>query len=983
MSGAQSCWTSSSQGSTRLASGSSRIGEGSNVNPCLHWPSVSGWSTWALDSAQRRARVSLLARQRATARLAWVAWKARADRSAHQRELWRLAFQTWKVVTQQVAQLQGLFVRGSRRRVESAFVAWRQRVVQSQGLWLRGSRRRAGAAFMAWRQQAMLARERSTWWVGARSHRMTQMVGRCLREWRRLPRATPVSSDSSQGTSTRRPVRKAGTSPDGSSLSDSDPESWWQDIRRGLRRLGKDHPLSGVMWFQFKDHGLSDDGAYRLEVHQKSVSESKGLMQQKREDPHNSLGRCRFSAFAIINVRRPGEIVNRGVDLREVRRAVVAAVRMSGSTWKSHRGLRKSGTAPPSSAASGGSWANRFAPLSSSSEEEHPVEPPRPRTQAPRPSGPSRPVSRTRKPGRAPSAPHPGPTSSDDTSSSPESTWSRNSQDLQELKEALQKESQAREAAAEARMEQLSRQLQESQRAAEERRVSEQRAAEERRASEQRAAEERWAADRLAAEARETARQLAVDESVAQQIAADERRAADRRSAEAQLEERLQAVIESQVQRLALVQASPSPVESDARGPAAAVSSPVQETPISREGHELVEPASVVTCDVENRGVHSPPEESCAGVAMQPPHTCDFVSLPVKVCAALRENVVAHGKQGVDAQHLFYDAARRYRSLGQVAGCVHPTSQIRQCLKARVSDTDRVLGSQVVHSLTSALATVTENCARCGCGHAESPVQIWTCQVGTKRSAVALLKTVYLPVCGFCSADVWPGAFDNFPVVSPPPLAAATDTPGDGGGMVPQPEHSEPNESPEESGVGSHGGPGGSGGDDPGWRARRTGGSWRRSWRFASRKDEQHALKEALKAMEKAVDKYHKEVEGSSHVFGRLLRFVRQVREVRELEPVRYAMEMVRLGTLAGGSEEPVLSDHSLLSEVARHCFGSLSSEYRELSSVLKEARDDKSLTLDVIVVPLARLVMPDKGEMASIGPFLRRVRQSQDRQSR
>ncbi|KAK3256159.1 hypothetical protein CYMTET_34692, partial [Cymbomonas tetramitiformis] len=84
--------------------------------------------------------------------------------------------------------------------------------------------------------------------------------------------------------------------------------------------------------------------------------------------------------------------------------------------------------------------------------------------------------------------------------------------------------------------------------------------------------------------------------------------------------------------------------------------------------------------------------------------------------------------------------------------------------------------------------------------------------------------------------------------------------------------------------------------------------------RSSSRKYEQHAL-EALKAMEKAVDKYHEEVEGSSHVFGRLLRFVRQVREVRELEPVRYAMEMMRLGTPVGGSAELVLSDHSLLSE--------------------------------------------------------------------
>ncbi|KAK3232746.1 hypothetical protein CYMTET_56916 [Cymbomonas tetramitiformis] len=66
------------------------------------------WSTWTLDSARR---VALPARQHAIARLAWVAWKARTDRSAHQRELQRLAFQAWNDVTQQVAQLQGLFVR--------------------------------------------------------------------------------------------------------------------------------------------------------------------------------------------------------------------------------------------------------------------------------------------------------------------------------------------------------------------------------------------------------------------------------------------------------------------------------------------------------------------------------------------------------------------------------------------------------------------------------------------------------------------------------------------------------------------------------------------------------------------------------------------------------------------------------------------------------------------------------------------------------
>ena len=102
-------------------------------------------------------------------------------------------------------------------------------------------------------------------------------------------------------------------------------------------------------------------------------------------------------------------------------------------------------------------------------------------------------------------------------------------------------------------------------------------------------------------------------------------------------------------------------------------------------------------------------------------------------------------------------------------------------MKARVSSDDRVLGSQVVHTLTSALAPVKENCARCGCESTEAPVQMWTCQTCTKGSVVAQFKPAYLPVCTFCSADVWPGALDEFPEVSPPQPAAAADEAGTGG----------------------------------------------------------------------------------------------------------------------------------------------------------------------------------------------------------
>ena len=132
------------------------------------------------------------------------------------------------------------------------------------------------------------------------------------------------------------------------------------------------------------------------------------------------------------------------------------------------------------------------------------------------------------------------------------------------------------------------------------------------------------------------------------------------------------------------------------------------------------------------------------------------------------------------------------------------------------------------------------------------------------------------------------------------------------------------------------------------------------------------------------MDRYDTAVEGSNHAFGPLIRFVRQVRELLDLEPVRYAMAMTRLGPSASGeSGQPVLTTHSLMSEVARHCFSAMGSEHRELESILKASRERRDLTLDVMVAPLARLVVPDRAEMAALGPFLRRVRQSQDRHSR
>ena len=44
------------------------------------------------------------------------------------------------------------------------------------------------------------------------------------------------------------------------------------------------------------------------------------------------------------------------------------------------------------------------------------------------------------------------------------------------------------------------------------------------------------------------------------------------------------------------------------------------------------------------------------------------------------------------------------------------------------------------------------------------------------------------------------------------------------------------------------------------------------------------------------------------------------------------------------------------------------------------DAEADKSLNLEKIMVPLAKLIVPLKSEMATLGSFLRRVRQTQGR---
>jgi len=860
-------------------------------------------------------------------------------------------------------------------------------------------------------------------------------------------------------------------------------ESWWLDVRRGLRYLGQDQEVTGIVWFQHGDYGLSASGSYQLELYQQSLAETKKVLRQKKVDPFNSLERTNFRAFAV-NINRPGQLVGRGVSLRDVRKAVRVAVQ------RSSRQPPKDPPTPPADKR----WANRFALLSSSDEEpvglsvgprevpemarvatrRKPTKSRRRSSEDPLSSESTPPTtdrdSRAPRSGSSIEVPTEAllqaarkkgkrvprkPSSSPDASSSSSENSARTSEsslvsslsssdrkELQDLREELRKESEGRAAAAESLAERMAEQLRESQRVSDERRAAEQAAAEERQAQltrqlqesqklaeerqtqlslqlreSQRVLEERLASEALAAEESRVAIQRAADERIAHELAAKEQRALDQQAAEArkqaesdQLEERLQAAVAVQIQKLVLAQSSPSgPVESGVSIP-----SPEAETPSSGTHLGLVETSSATTCDV--RGLSAPTPD----VKVQHPHAWDMVSLPVRVCQAIRERVVEHGSGGVDAQFLFYKVAREYREAGQADEHGPAACRIRNVARATVRTGERVLTSQVVGSFSGSWGSDVPGveCSRCGCSSTESSVRFWTCQVTHKASPIAFPKPQYLPLCGFCTADVWPHALDNFPVVSPPPqgggvVLASSEVgipegsrgpsgpsdpsgprgPGGSGGGPGGP--SDP-DGPRGSG-GSSGGPGGpgepGGPSDPGnsrddadecgsyWSAassaRSRGGS-------SNRKTEQDALKWALKMIGETVDRYDTAVEGSGHAFGPLIRFVRQVKELQGLEPVQYAMGMTRLGPSASGeSGQPVLTTHSLMSEVARHCFPAIGSERRELESILAASRERRDLTLDVMVAPLARLVVPDRAEMAALGPFLRRVRQSQDRHVR
>ncbi|KAK3268543.1 hypothetical protein CYMTET_22960, partial [Cymbomonas tetramitiformis] len=316
--------------------------------------------------------------------------------------------------------------------------------------------------------------------------------------------------------------------------------SWstWQNrlkASKGLRYLGQDQEVTGVVWFQRDTYGLSASGSYQLELYQQSLAETKKVLRQKRNDPFNSSERTNLRAF-VVNINRPGQLVGRGVSLRDVRKAVQVAVQKSAEDYRESR--RRSLENPPITPTDK-RWANQFALLSSPDEElvgfsvESRKVPKmaqvatrrKPTGSRRRPSeDPSSSESIPRATDRAPKAPRSGssmevptealiratrkkkkraprrPSASPDASSSSSySSSSKNSartsessldsalssrdrKELQELREELRKESRGRAAAADALAERMAQQLRESQRVSDERRAAEQAAADERQA---------------------------------------------------------------------------------------------------------------------------------------------------------------------------------------------------------------------------------------------------------------------------------------------------------------------------------------------------------------------------------------------------------------------------------------------------------------------------------------------------------------------
>ncbi|KAK3234471.1 hypothetical protein CYMTET_55278 [Cymbomonas tetramitiformis] len=390
----------------------------------------------------------------------------------------------------------------------------------------------------------------------------------------------------------------------------------------------------------------------------------------------------------------------------------------------------------------------------------------------------------------------------------------------------------------------------------------------------------------------------------------------------------------------------------------------------------MVVPGSTTTVDVRtSRGVSFELEPSDVHRRLS---KLDFRSISVPAVTAIRELVLEHSvgrEEGMLAERMFYDTAKKYREHDLASGSGPPVSD----LPASELPSPELAGVALVHHVGREVAAVTADvrCSRCS-RSPTPPVAIWECVLSVLPSMHQETKLV--PLCVYCTRSVWPGAFDHFPTVSSKPPTStsvrgeggggggddddgSSGGPGSdrGGGNTPDaPEDCEPKRVHEDGGGPSkrHGGGSGGGGDpeddDDGATYFSYGSSRRSSYNDGRQQREEYTRHSyALKAAKDIMSVYSAPVDGSTNPFSPLLRFVDEFDRCLKLPVVQLAMiTPCNVPNSAFEVGKPILSVHILLKELTQHCFPTPSSAGTELRGVLVDSEEDQSLSLEKIVVP-------------------------------
>eukprot|EP00854_Cymbomonas_tetramitiformis_P015059 gene15059-17799_t len=320
----------------------------------------------------------------------------------------------------------------------------------------------------------------------------------------------------------------------------------------------------------------------------------------------------------------------------------------------------------------------------------------------------------------------------------------------------------------------------------------------------------------------------------------------------------------------------------------------------------------------------------------------DFRSISVPAVMAVRELVLKHsvGREGkMLAERMFYDAARKYREHDLASGSGPPVSE----LPASELPSPELAGVALVHHVGREIAAVTADVRA-----------MWPMLLEPHASGR------HMGVYAGHVAEHEPGGQARAFVYLLHTSA---------------PEDREPRRAHGDDGPHTHHSGGGSGGGDPEDDDDRAtyfsyGSSRRSAYNDGRQQREEYTRHSyALKAAKDIMSVYNSPVDGSTNPFSPLLRFVDEFDRCRKLPVVQLAM--ITPCSVPNGAFEvgkPILSVHILLKELTQHCFPTPSSEGTELRGVLVDSEEDESLSLEKIVVPLAKLVVPLKSEMATLG---------------